>query len=207
MLWTVVTMRQVTGRSSNNSTIKASIRLASGGRFFSASMCNNVAENGDVVVMVDTPRTTLVTSQMATELTAEKILAINGQSLLSDEVAVFSNAVDGKVAAIAVNRNAYEQLSARFGDRLCFASALLSTDHADETAMVVEVAQNTYYIRLYNNGLQVAEALELYAAEELLYYVANILDIAAVKIPYIYIKGAEKDCVKLLKKYYKVICE
>ena len=200
-------MRQVTGRSSNNSTTKASIRLASGGRFFSASMCNNVAENGDVVVMVDTPRTTLVTPQIAAELSSETILAINGQSQLPNEVAVFSSVVDDKVAVIAVDKNAYEQLSARFGDRLYFTSPLLSTEHAEQMAMTIEVAQNVYYIRLYNNGLQVAEALELYTAEELLYYVANILDITAVKIPYIYIKGAEKDTVKLLKKYYKVICE
>ena len=66
-------MRQVTGRSSNNSTNKASIRLASGGRFFSATNLGDVAENGDILVVVDTPRVTLVTPQIASELSAEDI--------------------------------------------------------------------------------------------------------------------------------------
>ena len=200
-------MRQVTGRSSSNSTLKASIRLASGGRFFSATNLGNVAENGDVIVVVDTARVTLVTPQIASELSAEDILAINGQSLLTDEVAVLSNEVDGKVAVIAVNKSAYEQLSSRFGERLCFTTPLLSASHSDEVTLVIEVSDNNYYIRLYNNGLQVAEALELCSGEELLYYVANILEITAVNIPYIYIRGAAKDTVNLLKKYYKVICE
>lgn len=200
-------MRQVTGRSSNNSTIKASIRLASGGRFFSASTLTNVAENGDVVVVVDTPRVTLVTSQIASELAAEAILAINGQSLLSDEVAVVSDAVGDKVAVIAVAAEAYKALAERFGDRLHFTTPLLAETHSNEKALVIEASENNYYLRLYNNGLQLAEALELYSCDELLYYVANILEITAIDIPYIYIKGAAKDCVKLLKKYYKVICE
>ena len=200
-------MRQVTGRSSNNSTLKASIRLASGGRFFSATNLGNVAENEDIIVVVDTVRVTLVTPQIASELSAEDILAINSQSPLSDEVAVLSDEVDGKIAVIAVNKSAYEQLNSRFGERLYFTTPLLSASHSDEVALSIEVSDNNYYIRLYNNGLQVAEALELRSGDELLYYVANILEIAAVNIPYIYIKGAAKDTVKLLKKYYKVICE
>ena len=200
-------MRQVTGRSSNNSTLKASIRLASGGRFFSATNLANVAENEDVLVVVDTARVTLVTPQIASELSAADILAINGQSPLLDEIAVLSSEVDNKIAVIAVNQSAYEQLNSRFGNRLHFTSPLLSVSHSDEVALAIEVSDNNYYIRLYNNGLQVAEALELCSGEELLYYVANILEIAAVNIPYIYIKGAAKDTVKLLKKYYKVICE
>ncbi len=200
-------MRQVTGRSSNNSTIKASIRLASGGRFFSATKLDNVADKGDIVVTVDTARVTLVTPQIAAALSAEDILAINGQALLSDEVAVVSDEVDGKMAVIAVYKGAYELLSEKFSERLHFSSPLLSTTHSEQKALSIEVSENNYYIRLYNGGLQVAEALELASADELLYYVANILDIAQVTIPYIYISGATKECVKLLKKYYKVICE
>lgn len=200
-------MRQVTGRSSNNSETKASIRLASGGRFFSAINLSSVAEEGDIVVTVDTPRVTLVTPQIAAALSAEDILAINGQTLLSDEVAVLSDEVDGKIAVIAVYKGAYELLSEKLSERLHFTSPLLSATHNEQKALSIEVSENNYYIRLYNSGLQVAEALELTSADELLYYVANILEIARVTIPYIYICGATKECVKLLKKYYKVICE
>jgi hypothetical protein len=47
---------------------------------------------------------------------------------------------------------------------------------------------------LYNNGLQLAEALDLASEDELLYYVANILDIAATDIP-IYINSGEKKVI------------
>ena len=200
-------MRQVTGRSSNNSTTKASIRLASGGRFFSATNLGDVVESGDISVVVDTSRVTLVTPQIASELSAEDILAINGQALLSGEVAVVSEEVDGKIAVIAVDKAAFESLTNTYAERLHFTTPLLSASHSDEKALVIEVSDNNYYIRLYHGGLQVAEALELGSGEELLYYVANILEIAAVNIPYIYIKGAAKDTIKLFKKYYKVICE
>ena len=200
-------MRQVTGRSSKNSTIKASIRLASGGRFFSASMVENVAEEGDIVVTIDTPRATLVTAQILSELSAETILAINGQNLLSSEVAVVSDAIDNKLAVIALDKKAHDLLVEKFSERLHFTSPLLSTTHSDKNAFIIETADSsTYYLRLYNNGLQLAEALDLASEDELLYYVANILDIAATDIP-IYINSEEKKVIRLLKKYYKVICE
>ena len=135
-------MRQVTGRSSNNSTNKASIRLASGGRFFSATNLGDVVESGDISVIVDTPRVTLVTPQIVSELSAEDILAINGQALLSGEVAVVSEEVDGKIAVIAVDKAAFESLTNTYAERLYFTTPLLSASHSDEKALVIEVRDN-----------------------------------------------------------------
>ena len=72
-------MRQVTGRSSNNSESKASIRLASGGRFFSASTLAGVVAEGGVDVIIDTARVTLIPEQMAGTTSPEQFLAITGQ--------------------------------------------------------------------------------------------------------------------------------
>lgn len=200
-------MRQVTGRICSSSDSKASIRLASGGRFFSASMVDSIAESGCITVIVDTARVTLVPAALTSTLTAEEALAINGQSPLADEVAVWSSTTDERCAAIAVSEVAYKALTERLGSRVVFTSPLLATTYSHGTSLAIEVCEKVCYLRLYNNGLQIAEALEVESYDELLYYVANILNIAGVssEIP-IYILGS-KAAAKTIRKYYNVICE
>ena len=199
-------MRLVTGRSSKNSTTKTSIRLTSGGRFFSASTLSGVADSGDITITVDTTRCTLIPSEMVGTLSTEQILSINGLAPHSDEVVVVSDAVEGKVAIIAIAKSAFDALSALSGVTLHFTSPLLSTTHSTERAMAIEICDEICYIRLYNDGLKVAEALTISSTDELLYYVANILDITECNDIPIYIIGS-KDAAKKVKKYYKVICE
>ena len=154
-------MRQVTGRSSNNSESKASIRLASGGRFFSASTLAGIAEGADVDVIIDTARVTLVPQQMAESVSAERLLAITGQSPLADEVAIFSDAVNEKVAVVAVNKDAYETLMSRLGSKMHIYSPLQSDNYSHGRGLAIEVSENICYLRLYNNGLQLAEAVDV----------------------------------------------
>ena len=200
-------MRQVTGRSSNNSTSKASIRLSSGGRFFSASTLAGVATDGGVDVIIDTARVTLIPELMAGTTSPEQFLAITGQSPLVDEVAVLSSAVDGKIAVLAVNKEALEALTTHFGDNMHIISPLLDNRYSHGRGLAIEISESICYLRLYNNGLKVAEAIDVESYDELLYYVANILNISQESndIP-IYIIGPKK-AYKLLKKYYTVICE
>lgn len=200
-------MRQVTGRSSNNSDNKASIRLASGGRFFSATTLGSIAQSGDVVVCIDTPRVTLVPTTITSQLSAEQALAITGQAPQSDEVAIFSAPVGDVCAAIAISKSCYTALSEQLGSRLRVTTPLLSTTHNGEHCLVVELAERVCYLRLYNSTLQIAEALEVESVDELIFYVANILDATSTPttIP-IYIIGSQQSA-KALKKYYNVICE
>lgn len=200
-------MRQVTGRSSSSSDNKASIRLASGGRFFSASTLGSIAESGDVVVCVDTPRVTLIPTAMASSLTAEQALSIVGLAPQGGEVAVYSISTEERCAAIAIDANAYAELSETFGSRLKITTPLLSGCQNIVNHLAIEVTDNVAYIRHYTPGLKLAEALEITSAEELLFYVVNIYDSAAIPASTpIYIIGA-KQYAKQLKKYYKVICE
>ncbi|MBQ9137423.1 MAG: DUF3822 family protein [Alistipes sp.] len=185
-----------------------SIRLASGGRFFSASTLGSTAEgSGNVVVMVDTARATLLPQALAATVTAEQALAITGQNPSAEEVAIYSAPHNQMVAAIAINRNAYQSLAEQLGARLVLTTPLLADSHSDEKCLAVELAENICYLRLYNDGLQTAEALEIESTDELLFYVAHILAATSTDagIP-IYII-APKQYAKALKKYYKVVCE
>ncbi len=200
-------MRQVTGRSCKNSENKASIRLAMGGRFFSASLLENVADSGDVVVRLYTSKVALLPEDATKSITAEQALAMTGQAVTEEEIAVFSCAADKKCAAMAICRDAAAALSAALGERLKLTSPLLDTSHSTENCLTVEVADGVAYIRLYNSGLQFAEALTVDSADELLYYVSQIFsaESIATDIP-IYIIG-NREYSKLLKKYYRIYQE
>ena len=86
-------------------------------------------------------------------------------------------------------------------------SPLLDNRYSHGRGLAIEISESICYLRLYNNGLKVAEAIDVESYDELLYYVANILNISQESndIP-IYIIGPKK-AYKLLKKYYTVICE
>ena len=200
-------MRQVTGRSSNNSENKASIRLASGGRFFSASSLGSIPENEDVIVCIDTPRVTLVPQSLTNNISADSALAITGQRVEDSEIAIYSEPHDDMCAAIAISKECYQNLVDLYSSRLKLTTPLLSTTRSSERSLALEIAGNICYIRLYDNGLKLAEAIEVASAAELVFYITNILNISGVPttIP-IYIIGT-KEYVKALKKYYKVICE
>ena len=200
-------MRQVTGRSSSNSDNKASIRLASGGRFFSASTLGSVPKSGDIFVCIDTPRVTLLPVALTTNISAEQALAITGQAPQSDEIAIFSAPNEGVCAAMAVSKCCYDALSEQLGSRLKVITPLLSTTHSGEYCVVIELVDSICYLRLYNSTLQLAEALEIGGDDELLFYLANILEVTSTPttIP-IYIIGSHSSA-KVLKKYYKVVCE
>lgn len=200
-------MRQVTGRSSNNSTTKASIRLTSGGRFFSASMVSSLAGNGDITVVVDTASVTLVPADIATILPPEQILTLCGHKVKDEEQALVCKGENGIVAVLSMDVKAYQLLEQHLGSRLHITTPLLSTSHNQENCLVAEVANDCCYLRLYNNGLQCAEAITVGSDDEILFYISNLLNLQSVSqsIP-IYIIGS-KSAAKLLKKYYKVICE
>ena len=200
-------MRQVTGRSSSSSESKASIRLASGGRFFSISTLGNLISNEDIVVCVDTARVTLIPQAMATQISAEEALSITGQTICEDETAIYSQTVGNTVAAIAISSSCYQSLVSQVGRQLSFTTPLLSISHRGEQCLALEIVDNICYLRLYYPTLKVAEAFEFTSNEELIFYITNILTASntPTDIP-IYIIGA-KEQVKALKKYYKVICE
>ena len=201
-------MRQVTGRSSNNSNSKASIRLASGGRFFSASSLNDLADSGDIEVVVDTAKATLVPIEVASSCDASQLLSLAQLSYSQDEIAIFTEPVDGCVAAVAISSTAHKAITDRLGLRMRVTTPLLDFRHSEQNCISIICGESCYYIHLYNNGLKVAETLCISEPEDLLYYIHKIATIEQLhqNTP-IYIIKADKEVVKTIKKYYKVICE
>ena len=197
-------MRQETGSNLTIDNKKVSIQVKLGGLSFSADSV--VVPNGveHVEFVVDTPRVTLAPYNEVVLDTAAELLRIVGKPCRGNELCVCSELQSDVVAVMAINAAALHSIMELQGVRVSFTSPLLDMRHCDQNCLTVDVSEKVCYVRVFDYGLQCAEAFEMATAEDVLGIVAELLD--GNDIP-IYIKGDTK-AVKLLRKYYKrVICE
>lgn len=199
-------MRQVTGSNLAQPSNRVSIQLTLGGHSFSVESLPQPTSNNDepILFVADTPRVTLVPTELFDPSIAADYLALNGLGCRSDEVCVVSDVCDDMVAVIAVATKAFEAIRHKFGERAHFSTPLLDNSHSDTDALVVICGERTAYIRLYRSGLRIAEAIETNSPEEVLYYVARLAEINTLGDIPIYIIGSD-ETRKLLKKYYKTV--
>ena len=197
-------MRQETGKSnSTQTTKKVSIQVKLGGRSFSAS--NIVADNADVVeFVIDTPRVTLAPREAITLDNASSLLTLCGKACHINEQSVCSELQSDIVAIMAIDSEALASIVEKWGSRASFSSPLLDMRHSEESCLTIDASEKVCYMRLFNNGLQRAEANVATTAEDILYLVTEWL--GGNDTP-IYIKGSSA-AAKLLRKYFKrVVCE
>ena len=197
-------MRQETGKSNPaQTTNKVSIQVKLGGRSFSAS--NVVANNADVVeFVIDTARVTLAPREEVSLDNASLLLALCGKACHINEQSVCSELQNEIVAIMAIDSEALTAIVDKWGDRASFSSPLLDMRHSDESCLTIDTSERVCYMRLFDNGLQRAEANIATTAEDVLYLVTEWL--GGNDTP-IYIKG-NTAAAKLLRKYFKrVVCE
>ena len=204
MRWIVVTMRQETGSNPISSNNKVSIQVKLGGRSFSADKIA-VAEGAELVeFVIDTPRVVLAPREEVSLDTASELLHIIGKPCRSNEQSVCSELQADIVAIMAIDAKALTSIIEKWGSRATFTSPLLDMRHSEESCLTIDASDKVCYMRLFDGGLQQAEAFDATTPEDVLYIVNEWLDNNATPI---YIKGSAATA-KLLRKYYKqVICE
>lgn len=200
-------MRQVTGSNLAPKSKRVSIQHLLGGHSSSvppipADICEADAA---IEFVVNTSRVTLVPLELFEESAASDYLAVNGIILRSDEAVVWSKPEQERVAIMAINAELLANIQEQTGGReYTFTTPLLDDSHTCGDSLVVTCIDGVAYIRLYEETLQVAEAVEYSAAENILYYVARLIEIKGLKNIPIYIIG-ETAVKKLLKKYFKTV--
>ena len=200
----MVTMRQETGSNPQQATKKVSIQVKLGGRSFSADNYVVADDIAQVEFIIDTPRVTLAPSDWIEQYGCEATLREGGKASLSNESCVCSDIQAEIVAAIAIDCAAHDAIVEKWGSRTSFTSPLLNMRHSDKHCLTIDASEHVCYIRLFENGLQRAEAYDISTEEDILYLASEWLE--GNDIP-IYIKG-NAEAAKLLRKYYKhVICE
>jgi len=197
-------MRQETGSNHTLTNKKVSIQVKLGGRSFSA---DNFAAREDVEqveFVIDTPRVVLAPRAEVSLDTASELLRIIDKPCRSNEQSVCSELQADIVAVMAIDNDALAAIINKWGSRASFTSPLLDMRHCEESCLTIDASEKVCYMRLFDNGLQRAEAFTATTPEDILYVVAEW--ISSNKTP-IYIKG-NKATAKLLRKYFKrVICE
>jgi hypothetical protein len=197
-------MRQETGSNPISSNKKVSIQVKLGGRSFSALDIAIAEDIEQVEFVIDTPRVTLAPRSEVSLDSASELLRIVGKPCRSNEQSVCSELQADIVATMAIDADILASIIAKWGSRATFTSPLLDMRHSEESCLTIDTTDKVCYMRLFDGGLQRAEAHDTTTPEDVLYLVAEWLSDSATPI---YIKG-NKEYAKLLRKYYKqVICE
>ena len=204
MLWIVVTMRQETGSNPISDNKKVSIQVKLGGRSFSADNIVIPDKTEQIEFVIETSRVTLAPHEEVMLSNASELLRIAGKPCRSNELSVCSELQADIVAIMAIDSNALNDIVKQWGSRASFSSPLLDMRHSEEECLTIDVIGNVCYIRLFDGGLQRAEAFDATTPEDVLYLATEWLSNNSTPI---YIKG-NTETIKLLRKYFKrVICE
>ena len=197
-------MRQETGSNPHSTNKKVSIQVKLGGLSFSANQ-GLIAHDADVVeFVIDTPRVTLVPREEISLDSAKSLLRIIGKPCRANECAICSEPQSDIVAVMAIDCATYATITEQWGSRALLSSPLLDMRHSEEHCLTVDISDKVCYMRLFENGLQRAEAYDVSTSEDILYYVSEWVGNSNIPI---YIKS-RAESAKLLSRYYKqVVCE
>ena len=197
-------MRQETGSNPISDNKKVSIQVKLGGRSFSADNIVIPDKTEQIEFVIETSRVTLAPHEEVMLSNASELLRIAGKPCRSNELSVCSELQADIVAIMAIDSNALNDIVKQWGSRASFSSPLLDMRHSEEECLTIDVIGNVCYIRLFDGGLQRAEAFDATTPEDVLYLATEWLSNNSTPI---YIKG-NTETIKLLRKYFKrVICE
>lgn len=203
-------MRPVTGSNRYPLYNDVSIQFTLGGHSFSAlNPSKEILESEQRVLFeIATPRVTLVPHEAFDNAIAADYLAAVGLACRAGEVTVCSEMQASVVAVMAIEKSLLDQIVSTFGERACFVSPLLDESHDNLRGIYVQIIEECCFVRLLDNGLQLAEAWEVKTVDDVLYGVARLCQtLTSGQTTPIYIKG-DKAAAKLLKRYFKeVVCE
>ncbi|MBQ3248158.1 MAG: DUF3822 family protein [Alistipes sp.] len=147
-----------------------SIRLESDGHTFSPECA---AASGAVEVVVSTVKTALVPAELFVEDDARAALAAVGFAPTTSERVVYSAAVSGVVAVMAMDVACYDALVERYGQSLCFSSPLL--ERVDiKRGVHLKLDRELLYVRVYDDVMLFAEVVEVKSDGDILYYLESI---------------------------------
>ena len=191
-----------------HNTTKVSIRLMSGGHSFSPAQVEAMAKEGSALTAeLITAKITLVPEVMFDPERIVEYLAFVGIAPAYDEVAVYSPAVDDKVAVMAMARSCYEKLVAEFGKNITFSSPLIQ-GHAPKQGALVDLVEDVLYVRIFNGGMLFGEAMRVENDADILFFFEQINKVYNIYNMHVRARGDKERLAKLTKHLFTNIeCE
>ena len=191
-----------------HNTAKVSIRLMSGGHYFSPAEIEAMAKEGGVLTAeLITPKITLVPEVMFDKERVVEYLAFVGLAPAHDEVTVYSPAVDDKVAVMAVAKACYAKLVTEFGNNIEFSSPLIQ-GHAPKQGALIDLVDDVLYVRIFNGGMLFGEAMKVENDADILFYFEQINKVYTIYNMHVRARGDKERLAKLTKNLFTDIeCE
>lgn len=199
-------MKRVTGSNRAGVNKGVSIQLKLGGHSFSATALP--ATDGELVCELLTPKTLLVPQEEFDAAAAEKLLEAAGMPRAEHECAVWSDPGQTAVAVMAFGCAQIEALRTHCGARLQFTSPLLFKPTCAAQAVWLCRKDDLLYIKVYDNGLRMAEVVTVQTEADLVYY-TEMLHRAFELARYELCLAGEFDGAarKMLRRYFSNIRE
>lgn len=191
-----------------HNTTKVSIRLMSGGHSFSPTEIEGMAKEGSALTAeLITAKITLVPEVMFDPERIVEYLAFVGIAPAHDEVAVYSPAVDDKVAVMAMAKSCYEKLVAEFGKNITFSSPLIQ-GHAPKQGALLDLVEDVLYVRIFNGGMLFGEAVRVENDADILFMFEQINKVYNIYSMHVRARGDKERLAKLTKHLFTNIeCE
>lgn len=191
-----------------HNTTKVSIRLMSGGHSFSPAQVEGMAKGGSALTAeLITAKITLVPEVMFDPERIVEYLAFVGIAPAHDEVAVYSPAVNDKVAVMAMAKSCYEKLVAEFGKNITFSSPLIQ-GHAPKQGALVDLVDDVLYVRIFNGGMLFGEAVRVENDADILFMFEQINKVYNIYNMHVRARGDKERLAKLTKHLFTNIeCE
>lgn len=186
-----------------------SIQLPLGGHSFSRVNIEGISLSNDSTLMatLHTAKCVAVPAELFHEKDAESYLAMSAIAIDKEECVVCSDKSHPVVAVMAVNRECHKLLSESYGNRLHYTTPLLLTP-APEQGSVLHLAEGVLYIRVVDEGLRLAEVVEVSSDADILYYLESIHRVLNIYNMYARAEGDTKRLMRICKKLFtKIVCE
>lgn len=159
----------MTQKQQNN----VSIRLMSGGHAFSKQDIEAIRRAGaGVLIEVVTPKSVLRPSEGFVAADARLDLEAAGYTVACNKEVVYSSAVNGRVAVMAISRECLETIHST-GITPRFTSPLLEGEDM-AVGTYISLYDDTLYVRVYGDRLLFAEVMEVKEDADILYYLESI---------------------------------
>lgn len=185
---------------------KVSIQLPLGGHSFSTEG-REALRGADVVALLPTPRTTLVPSEALDVADLASHLAAVGLAPRIGQLAVATEAVDGMVAVMAVDETCDAALRT-VAHSLVYSSPLNRAVDVKQ-GVVLSLVEGVLYVRIFNDGLQLAEAMEAVTEADIYYYLEMLNRVYHIYNISAYVAGGSVTLMNVCKRLFNEVkqCE
>ena len=186
------------------STNKVSIRYKSGGHSFSTKELESLVGAGQSLeVVVITPKCVLVPATEYKSLHKVDYLTTMGVVPSVSECVVDTPIINNIVAVMSIDKE-FAQTLLNLKTDFTFTTPLLSNETIEQ-GTIIELIDNTLFVRVYNKGLLFAEAMEVSSDADIIHILQRLNNIYDIYNMYARALGDTKRITRICKRCFKHI--